>query len=98
MNNPLPKVTAFQVSLTFDDVRAVQVIPLGEVMIRSTVPLPEPETATNNALPKIIERQLLLGDVRAVQVVPLGEVMTKLLPKDLPTATNNPFPKVIELQ
>ena len=71
--------------------RAVQVMPSGEVMIRA-VP-PKSATATNVSCPgtppQVTEFQLLsAAEVRLVQVVPSGDVMTRLPVPLLATATN----------
>ena len=60
------------VELPNPDVRAVQVMPLGEVL-----KIPEPPTATYSPLPNVTAVIIVLPnpDVLAVQVIPSGEVL-----------------------
>ena len=63
-------------SLSLDGVRAVQVIPSGEVITRSPVPVYATATNKLSSGDQQTERQLLsLDGVRAVQVIPSGEVI-----------------------
>jgi hypothetical protein len=81
---PFPKVTDDQP--TVGNVRAVQVIPSGEVAAEAP-----PDTATKTPFPYVTDFQLWLdGNVRAVQVVPFGEVAAAVVL--LAMARKTPFP------
>ena len=68
--------------------RAVQVVPFGEVITRL---VPSLLTATYNPLPKATDCQAFASAaVRPVQVIPSGEVATLFVPPLL--ATKSPSP------